>query len=803
MRDDIRTAVRSLLGSPSFSAVALTVLALGIGATTAIFSVVDAVVLRGLPFDEDDRIMAVGQRRVSDPPDRLNNVAPQNYQDWAAQQQAFEAIAAVVSEPVTLHQPGGEPEELRAQRVTTGFFDVLRVHPRAGRAFTADNEVEGRHFVAIISDALWKRRFGADPAIVGRTIPLEGGLFEVAGVMPPGFEYPVGVRKSTELWIPYVVPADERIRHSDRRRTYLHVIARLHSGVTQEQARERMEQVALALEQAHPSWNRGSRIAIVPLYDSLVGEQTTSWMLFLLAAVGFVLLIACANVANLMLARASVRRREIAVRAALGASRWRIARQVLTESLVLAVAGTALGAALAWFGVQLLRTSLPSHVPRVASIALDLRVLGAAALLAVITAVLFGLVPAIQASRPDLTTALADGGRGSVGPGGQRTLRALVVGELAIAVVLLVGAGLFIGSFLAVTRIDTGFDPANVVIGTLQLRPDANAQTRGLPMLADVVEQVRVVPGVQYAAAVSGGVPLSMAVTASTFRVGQTPLAEAGMISVKTVSPDYFRALRIPLEAGRGFVESDSRDAPGVVVINEAAAREHFPTGSPIGQEVRLNGSRRIVGVVGDVRSFGPESTASAEAYVPLAQVARGLGGDLIVRSTLPLAQLVPAIRAAVYRVVDDIPIRDVRTMDEMMAERLAPRRFNMLVLGLFGVLALMIAAVGIYGVMSSAVSQRRREIGVRIALGATRRMVVGLVLRGAGVMITLGLVIGGAAAWYLSATVKSYLFRVEATDPRVFAAALGVLAAAALVASVIPARRAATVDPMIALRAE
>jgi putative ABC transport system permease protein len=485
MRDDLKAAIRSLTSSWSFTAVALTVLALGIGAGTAIFSVVDAVVLRGLPFDEHDRLVAVGERRAPGPkpepnrdPQAVSSAAPQNYLDWSARQQVFEAMAAVAGGALTLRESGAEPEALSAQRVTASFFDVLRARPAVGRTFGAENEVDGAHRIAVLSDGLWRRRFGADPTIVGRTIPLEGGAYETAGIMPPGFEYPVGAARPTELWVPYVVPANERTRNPSFRSIYLSSIARLKPGVSLEQAQANLDQIAAALQAEHPEWNKDSLAGVRPLADHMVGANTRSWMLMPLGAVGIVLLIACANVANLLLARATGREREVGIRSALGAGRARIVRQLLVESLVLSVVGTAIALVLAWWGVQVLRTSLPDGVPRVASIAIDLRVLAVAAVISLATGLLFGLFPALQLSKTDLSTALKDGARGASSGSVRGWVRnLLVVTEVALSVVLLVGAALFIGSFIALMRIDPGFSPDHVLTASVapRVQPGARA----------------------------------------------------------------------------------------------------------------------------------------------------------------------------------------------------------------------------------------------------------------------------------------------------------------------------------------
>lgn len=803
---DVRYAIRSLRGTPGFTAVALVVLTLGIGATTAIFSVVDAVVLRALPFDEHDRLVAVGERQAapgplrpaSPDPDGLSTIAPQNYTDWAAQQDVFESMAAIAGGAFALQEPGEAPDDLRALRVTAGFFDVLRTNPAMGRAFTADNEIDGRHRVAILTDGLWRRRFGADPAIIGRTIPLDGHSYEVAGVMPPGFSYPVGVARPVELLVPYVVPANERTRTPGTSSRYLHAIARLRSDVSLEQAQAQMDRVAAAIEQANPEWNSDTKIGVRPLHDHLVGTDTKSWMLMLLGAVAIVLLIACANVANLLLARASTREREVAVRAALGAGRWRLIRQFLAESFVLSAAGTVLATVVAWWAIQILRGSMPESVPRVSAIALDLRVLAAAAALALVTGALFGIAPALQGSRPDLTTSLKDAARGASTGRRQRVRASLVVAEVALAVVLLVGAALFIGSFASVMRIDPGFDPEHVLAASLQPR------TAAAPAFAELVDRLNRTPGVVHAAVIAGGVPMSGSMWSTSIQIPGRTLDGDTAVSIRTVTPDYHRALRIPLRSGRLFEQTDRDGAPTVGLINETAAAAYFPGEDPIGQSIRVGGPANltIVGIVGDVHQYGLEDTPRAEVYVPLAQ--RGAGFvDLMVHTAGDPYEMLPTVRAIVLQVLPEVPLRNIRTMDELFGQRIAQRRLNMLLLGLFGVLGLVISAVGIYGVLAAIVSQRTREIGVRMALGATRTSVIGMVLARTGALVALGLAIGGAGAWYLSATAESFLFGLEPTDPRAFAAALMALLLAALIASIVPARRAASVDPVVALRSE
>jgi putative ABC transport system permease protein len=815
MRDDLKAAYRSLRSSRTFTAVALLVLALGIGATTAIFSVVDAVVLRGLPFDEHDRLVAVGERLtpgvLATPPadpQYLMSIAPQNYRDWAERQDVFESMAAIASGPMTLLEPGAEPEDIRANRVTAAFFDVLRVRPALGAAFTSDAEVDGRHRVAVLSDALWRRRFGADPGIVGRTIPLDGAAYEVAGVMPPGFEYPVGLRLPIELWVPFVVPPADRTRVDGSRSSYLTSVARLKPGVSVSEAQAAMARVAAGLTAEHPVWNKDGLIGVRPLHDHVVGSVTRSWMVMLLGAVGIVLLIACANVANLMLARATAREREIGVRAALGASRWRLVRGLLAESLILSAAGSVLALVLAWWAVAVLKGAMPEGVARVAAIAIDARVFAASAALALLTGLLFGIVPALQLSRPNLVQALRDGGRGtSAGAARQRVRNLLVVAEVALAVVLLAGAALFIGSFRTLMKIDPGYDTSNVLAATVSLRfaPVAQdaPQPDGRATLQALVDRLAQVPGVTHAAAIGGGTPLTGSRSTGQFTVRGVTHAARESISIRRVTASYHDVMRIPLLEGRAIRDSDRQDAPQVAVVNAMAVDKYFGGRSPVGETVAVNGvARTVVGVMANVHQNDLETEPVAEVYLPLQQT-RSTGVDILLRTSVPPYSVLPQVKAAALDVVPDTPLRQIRTLDEAMGRRVAQRRLNMLLLSLFGVLGLVISAAGIYGVMAYLVAQRTREIGIRMALGATRGAVVRLVLSRAAALVMAGLAAGTAAAWYLSAAAGAFLFRMETADPRAYAGAVAALAAAALVASLVPARRAASVEPVVALRAD
>jgi putative ABC transport system permease protein len=814
MRDDLKNAVRSFRSNPGFTVVAMIVLTLGIGATTAIFSVVDAVVLRGLPFDEQHRLVAVGQRPAVTPtsgalsrdPASLMFVAPQNYHDWAAQQQVFESIAAIASGWLTLRLPGVEPESLVPQRVTADFFKVLRVAPALGRTFTVDNETAGADRVALLSDALWRRRFGADPQIVGRLIPLEllesgrgadEAGYEVIGVLPPNFGYPVGAARPTDIWIPYVVPETDRLRDPKRRSTYLQVIARLKPDVALTQAQAQMDQIAAALERAHPAWNKDSRIGVRPLVDHFIGAQIKSWLLMLLAAVVMLLLIACANIASLLLARATVRHRDLAVRAALGASWWRLVRQLLTESLVLSAAGAACGVVLAWWAVDVLRAAMPDGVPRVTTIALDFRVLGTAVAVSAATGLLSGIGPALQAARPNLSRAMRDTGRSGDSPLRQRLRNSLVIAEVSLAIVLLVGAALFIGSFVALMRIDPGFDTTDVL--TAQISPrvgSVSAPADHAAELAEVVDRVGTLPGVEHAALLLGQLPLTDGIVSRSFPL---PDGKIAMLSFKRVSPAYHAVLRIPLRRGRFFNATDRGGAPPVIILNEAAVATYFPGEDPIGRT--FNGAA-IVGVVGDTRQNGVERDTIPEMYSPLAEGPVS-GAQLLVRTTGDPYDSFGAVRAAVFAVLPEVPLRNVTTIEEMFSRRMAQRRLNMLLLGLFGLLGLTIAGAGMYGLMAFVVVQKTREIGVRMALGASRGRVVGTVVVHALALVGVGIAVGSSLAWYLSETARAFLFGVAPTDLRAFAVAAISLLAAAAAATIVPAWRAASVDPVSALRAE
>ncbi len=806
---DLRLAVRSLRRSPAFTTVALIVLALGTGAATAVFSVADAVVLRGLPFDQHDRLVAVLEHDTT----RATtfgggSVTPQTFLDWRAEQRSFDGLAAVSLVMLGIRNPEGHPESVRVLRVTAEFFPILRVAPLLGRQFTRDDEVSGRHRVVMLSYGFWQRRFGGAGDVVGKTLALNDEPFDIVGVMPEGFAYPVASQRPTEMYVPMAFRPEDRVRSGPMRLTCT-AIGRLRHEVSLARATDDMNRIAAALDAQYPRWGPGRRVRIVTLHERLVGE-VRSWLVMLLGAVGLVLLIACVNVANLMLARATARRSEMAVRASLGASRGALVRTLLVESLVLSLAGAAVGVLLARIGVRAIIPWLPASLPRVAGIAIDLRVLGAAILAAVATGAGFGLFPAIHSSRPDLTTALQGSGRSATaGAAGHRLRSALVVAEVALAVVLLVGAGLFIGSFASVMRVDLGFDYRNVLVVSIQPNvPIANYHEALRPrvdLIARLLDALRRVPGVERAAAVSEGLPLAGGLAAGPILIaGRQIGGPDDRIDYRIVTPDYLALLRVPLLHGRHLNDDDRAATQRVAVINDAAARKFWPGQDALGQRFTINGAERVVvGVVGNIRHGGPEDPAREECYLPIAQEPI-VGTTLVARTGGDPMNVLPAVKAAIWSVDGDQRIAGaVYTLEEYLDRLIAQRRFSMVLLALFGALGLAISAAGVYGVMAYLVAQRTGEIAVRMALGATPVSVVAMVVRRGGGLVASGLALGGGVSWCISSGVKSFLFQVEPTDPGILTGALLLLALAGLAASVVPARRAAVVDPMAALRQE
>ena len=809
MGTDLRYTWRSLRAAPTFTIAAVLVLTLGVGASATIFSFVDAVVLRALPFDEPDRLVAVGERSPSFPdPLALLAIQPQNYLDWKAQQSVFESMAAFDprsgSSTIALREPGVESADLSVLRVVGNLFGVLRVAPALGRTFIPDDEVDGRHRVAVLSDALWRRRFGGDAGIIGRVFELDHAPYQVVGVLPPGVTYPVG-GTATDLWIPLVIPANHRIRTRGHV-SYLRSIARLKTGVSVSQAQAHMDQLFARLEQADPSWHEDSGIGVEPLHEYVVGP-IRGGLLMLLGAVGLVLLIACVNVASLLVARASARAREVGIRAPLGAGRGRLIRLFVIESLALSSLGTFFAILCAAWAIPLLRDALPEGMPRAGQIALDLRVLAAAGGVTLLTALLFGVMPARRLRRPDLTLPLKSSTRAGLADLRAHRLRdLLVIAQLALAVILLVGAALFTGSFLKMYAIDPGISTDRVLTMGLTPRTDpAGKRPDPAAVFGQVVARLATVPGVVHAAIVWGGMPLRGGTHLRAFHVPGRPVGpDDRMVNARHVTPDYHRSLGIPLRKGRMLEPSDHAGAPKVIVIGETVANRYFPGQDPIGRSAVIDKTAlTIVGVVGDVYDRSVETELRPLVYFPMAQSTAG-PAELVVRTAAEPYDAFPAVKAAVLEIMPDVSIRNVTTAGEIQVRQRGTRRLRMLIMGLFGAVGLAVSSVGLYGLMAFLVSRRAHEIGVRIALGATPERLIGMVLAHGGVIVAIGLAIGGVGAWLLRSVAGSMLFPgLQPGDPRAFAAAVGVLSLSALMAVLIPARRATRVDPVVVLRSE
>jgi putative ABC transport system permease protein len=803
---DLRYGVRMLLKSPGFTVVVVLALALGIGANSAIFSVVNAVLLRPLPFGEPDQLMMVWGAAKSNSETRMVLSIP-DIKDLREQSQLLEYIAPYNGSGTTLVN-GADSERLFGANVTADLFPLLRVQPLMGRAFTREEDVPGGPAVVVISQSLWQRSFGSDPSIIGKEIKLAGKNTTVLGVMPADFRFPMQNQKS-EYWQPLSSSPSFIAAKDIRGSRSLRVVARLKPGVTRAQAESELAAIGARLESQYPDTNTGLSFNLRPLHEDIVGSVRPA-LLVILGAVGFVLLIACANVANLLLARAASRHKEIAIRTALGAGRWRIVRQLLTESVLLSLMGGALGLLLAMWGVDLLIAASPTDLPRVKETGLDTHVLGFTALVSILTGLLFGVAPAWQSSKLDLNESLKEGGRGSTESLRRNRVRSLlVVSEVALSIVLLIGAGLLIRSFVKLLNTSPGFETRGVLIADIPLSRSRYAtEEQQAAFTRQVIERARELPGVASAAAMNI-VPLSGDGRQSSFTVegrpvppGQEPDGE-----VTTVTPDYFRTMAIPLRSGRVFTEQDGKDTPPVVIISETLARRNFPGEDPIGKRLVLDDEKppsEIIGIVGDVRHEGLEKESYPGYYLSYYQ-APERQVNLVVRAVAPAdpSALQMAVRNMIKQIDKDQLIWEMKTMEQMRAESVARRRFNMLLLGIFASLALVLAAVGIYGVMSYSVTQRTHEIGIRIALGAQTRDVIRMVVSQGMTLALIGVGIGLLAAFVVTRIMTSLLFGVSPTDAMTFGAVAVGLSVIALVACLIPARRATRVDPMVALRYE
>lgn len=807
---DIRYALRKLLRAPGFALVAVATLALAIGATTAVFSIVNGVLLEPLPFRDPSRLVSVSS---VDRGGKSVYMSPLDYIDYRDGSRSFESMAHYSDASVNLTGSGVQPLRLSEARVGAEFFKVLGVRPQLGRFFAANEDAGDAPRVAVISDALWRSRFGADPGVVGRSVSLDDVQYTVVGVAEAGLRFP----SRPDVWVPYAfqnyeLDPESRGAHS------LSGIARVKPGVPVASASAELAGIAKRLEAKFPDSNTGFGAGAIPLRDHLVGDVRPA-LLAMLGAVGLVLLIACANVANLLLVRAAAREPEIAVRTALGAGSGRIVRQLVTESVLLAVAGAALGVVLASWTVSAVVAFGPRGLPRLDEVSVDGRVLAFAAVTALLTGVLFGLVPAVQVARGNTGQTLRDGPRGSSRGGAQRTRNALVIAEMALAVVLLVGAGLLIRSFIRLVSVNPGFRTEQLVTFDLTL-PEAKYpfDRQRLAFTTELKDRLRELPGAREVA-VSFGRPLRQMGIITLFEVEGRPASTPDNRSISAVLPasaEYFGALGIPLVRGRLYTTTDDRrDAPPVVLISQELDRRYFAAEDPIGKRITLGMSHdsagpgtqviaggEIVGIVGDVKQSGLDDDARAMVYIPFAHAPFD-HVSVLVRSSADPRLVESAIRSRVRELDPDLPIFGLATMKQVVSDSVSQPRFYLYLLTAFAGVALLLAALGVYGVTSYAVSQRTRELGIRIALGATERRVVRLVVSSGFFLALAGVLTGLVAAFFFTRLLRTLLFGIPSTDPLTFAAVALLLIVAATLAALVPARRAASVNPVIAMRAE
>jgi len=793
---DLRFALRSLVKRPGFTIIVVLTLALGIGVNAAVFSVINAVLLRPLPYRDSDRVVTLWQNNLKAGVTR-DDVSPANFIDWSEQSKSFETIAGI--EPFGFALMGeGEPERFSAWLVTKGFFEAAGTNPVRGRTFTAEDYQPGKEPVVIIGFNLWHRRFGGDESLIGRKLTLNGQPRTVVGIMPADFQLP----PDREMWAPQILAE----RHKQLRGpTYWNVVARLKPGVTAGQAQQEMNGIASRLAEQYPETNGGMGATVVPLFEQMTG-QIRSALLILAGAVGFVLLIACANVANLLMVRGSERQREFAIRRALGAGRLRLLRQTLTESLLLAFIGGGLGILLASWAVKLIPALSSTKIPRLEFTSVDTRVLFFALGTSIVTAIIFGIAPAVQFWRNDLHDKLKESGRG--GRVRTRLRDSLVVAEVAVALVLLVGAGLLVRSFVTLLMVDPGFKKENVLALQVFLSRALQKPEQITGFFDQSLERTQQVPGVASAAVISS--PPFIALDQDTpFTIHGRPAPPAGSepsAYYSEVSGGYLDALSIPLLRGRFFTKFDKQDSAPVVVINEAMARRYFPDRDPVGEKLAVmygeTINREIVGVTGNVLHKGLDSEPRREMFVPYHQ-SSSTHMTFVVKTSTHAAAMLSSVKSAIRQVNPNQTFAKTATMEELVSDSLKQRRFNLFLLGLFAVLALVLASIGIYGSISYSARQRTNEIGVRMALGAQSRDVLRLIVGEGLVLAVIGVVIGLLLAFVLTRVIKGLLFGVSATDPLTFLAIAGLLTLTALIASWIPAWRATKVDPLRVLRYE
>ncbi len=798
---DVRFAVRDLRKTPAFTAVALLALALGIGANAAIFSVVRGVLLKPLPYGEPDRLIAVMESNPAIGLPRFNVSLP-NFADWRQDNHVFATLVAARTAGFSLTAPGREPERLRGAKVTAGFQDLLRTPMLLGRAFTPGEEKPGAEPVAIVSETLWRRVWSGDPKILGRAVVLDGQPYTVVGVLPRDLALPA----AADVWVPLPMQVEESERGAHRFLAW----GRLAPGVTLAQAQGEMSGIAARLARAHPVHNDGWGVLLQPLTDQVV-EDVRPALRVLMGTVVLVLLIACANVANLLLARMARREREVALRGALGASRGRLLRQLLTESMLLSGAGGAAGLLLAAWGTHALLALAGSRIPRAGSIHLDAAALVFTFTLSLVTGLVFGLLPALQASNHDLQGALKAGGRSSTGGTRARLARsALVFVEVALALVLLAGSGLLLRSYRGVSRLDPGFDPHGLLTLRVGLPHSRYAQdAQQIAFFDGLLRRVQALPGVLSAAAATP-LPLSGEVFNLTYAVaGRPPVRpqDDPNANIRLVTPDYLRTLRVPQLRGRGLLPSDDAKAPAVALINQAMARRLFPREDPLGKRFTFDTPARagalwrtIVGIVGNVRHAKLTALPDSEIYLPMAQWAAD-NATVVVRAAGDPGQLAGPLRAALHDQDPELAAWRTQSMDEVVADSIGGQRFNTLLLALFAAIALVLAAVGVYGVISYSVTQRTPEIGVRLALGASPAGVLRLVIVQGMQPVLLGIAAGLAGTLVTGRLLDTLLYGVTARDPLTLAAVPTLLGAIALLATWLPGRRATRVNPVVALR--
>jgi predicted permease len=808
---DIRYASRQIRKAPGFAAVAVVTLALGIGANTAIFSVVNGVLLRPLPLQDADRLVRLWHvpPQKSFPGIPTFSVSPANYLDWQSQNHVFEQMAIYGYSGFTMTD-GDKPEQVDASAVSATFFSTLGVKPIIGRVLTPDEDQQGRSNVVVLSYRLWQQHFGSNREVIGHHITLDGANYLVAGVMPENFRFP----DFAQMWTPIAwTDQDKTIRGNHN---YM-VVARLRPDADVKQAQAEMNTISSRLEQQYPTDDKGWGAVVLPLHDDLVSDVRPA-LLVLLGAVGFILLIACVNVTNLSLARIFSRQKEIAIRTAMGASSIRIVRQIVSESMLLALLGGALGLTYAHFGIRLIMNFLAGRLPASIEVGLDLKVLAFTAVVSILTGVIAGILPAIHLSRGNVNQALKQGlGRTDTDSGGNRTRSILVVVEVSLSLVLLVGAGLMIRSFQILHQVNPGFESRGVLTAT----PAVSQKTFPQPLQQisfndQVLERVRALPGV-VSAGVIDDIPLGGNGSDQPVAVeGQpvVPMSEQPEVDVRVISSGYVSALRIPVLRGRDFNNTDVAGQRPTTVISASLAKQFWPNEDPIGKHITLTffGTvREIVGVVGDVKSDGlDQKRPPATLYIPVGQLSASTAGrwrsfsmTLVVRSAANPASLVSAVNNAVHEVNPNIPVRDVLTMEELVTNSLSQQRFNLMLLGAFAVLALLLAAIGIYSVLSYSVRRRVQEIGIRLALGARISDVLRMIVIEGMRPTLLGVTIGIVGALALGQVMSSLVYGIKPTDPLTFLAVAMVLAMVALSATLVPAYRAAKVDPMVALRYE